>query len=210
MGTCVHEIIANYYKKVRGQPPTVKEMKETLIMMYNHFFDPKLEEHEKEIKSLIDNFLDFETSRINNWIRPILVEGYLKTKDFCGIIDYFDGYNIIDWKTGALIQCSEREYRQGKIYQHLCTEYVKTLPLEQQKKCAKQFKVYFVTLKNGKKLEMPHVSDKWIFEQRDQKRSMITSNTFPMITSGLCNWCPVQITCEFRGTTLWSGLNKWF
>lgn len=207
MGTCVHLIISNYFRQVKGNPPTVSEMKSTLEAMFNHFFDPKLEPYKKEIKEMLNNFLKFEIGRINNWIRPILIENGLEDDEFYGIIDYFDGWQVIDWKTGAVMNIGPSEQRQGKIYERLCTKYVAELPEEIKKRCSPNgYKVYFVTLKNGRVLEMPKVTDGWLIQQRREKQRIIASGRFNKIRSYLCNWCSVQVVCEFDDKTIWDGM----
>jgi hypothetical protein len=206
VGTCTHEIIANYYRHIPPQP-TADDIEKTAIMMFNHFFDPKLESYRKAVRTMIETFVKYEKSRLNNYIKPILIEATLEDEEFKGIIDYFDGYEIIDWKTGAINQLGFNEQRQGKIYEHLITKWAQKQPKHVQERISKTgFKVFFFTLKNGRKLQMPSITEKWLMEQKEEKERIIKSGLFPKQYSGLCAWCPVQLACEFESITLWTGL----
>lgn len=195
LGTNIHEIIASYYKYI-GNNPTPEKIEKTARSALATGFEPTLKKFEKQAGEMIENFIEFEKSRLNNYVRPRVIEKNLETGDFKGIIDYFDGKNVIDWKTGALMQIDENQMRQGKIYEILLRE--NGLIKDGQK-----VNISFVTLKNGRVLTLPLVTEAWLMEQKKRMDRIIKSGRFSRIRSGLCNWCECQVICEFAGEKLW-------
>lgn len=199
LGTNIHEIIAKYYHLISSHP-TANKAEKLAWQCFNTYFEPRLESLKKQAVELMENFIHFERSRLNNYIRPLFVEKKLECPGFKGIVDYFDGKHIIDWKTGAMMQIEEDNMRQGKIYEILLKHngYIK----EGQK-----VQTSFVTLKNGRVLTLPFVTETWLMEQRRKMSFIIKSGRFTKIRSPLCNWCECQIRCEFEGEKLWE--NVW-
>ena len=195
LGKNIHEIIAKYYSLLPTKLDVTKIEKHAL-RCFNTYFEPYLVEFDKQAKEIMANFVKFEKSCLGNYIRPVVIEKYLKSPNFKGIIDYFDGKNIIDWKTGAIMQIGPNEMRQGKIYEMLLRHngYIK----EGQK-----VNIFFVTLKNGRVLKLPLVTKTWLMEQKRRMEHIIKSGRFQKIYSPLCNWDEVQLTCELEGEKLW-------
>jgi RecB family exonuclease len=203
LGRNIHEIISNYYS-ILPQVPTAKTIKENATLCFNRYFERSLNDQIKQAKNLIDNFIKFELSRINNYIRPKLIEASLQTSEFKGIIDYFDGEKIIDWKTGAMMQLNDENLRQGKIYEILLREngYI---PKEQK------VQIQFVTLKNGRVLTLPLVTEAWLMQQKRRMDYLVETGRFQKVPSPLCGYCEFQFICEFEGEKLWNikKLNQW-
>jgi len=195
LGKNIHEIIASYYKYI-GNNPTSKQMENIMEMCFNTHFEPTLSKFKTQAQEMLKNFVNFEKSRLNNYVHPPIIEKPFKGEDFKGIIDYFDGEHIIDWKTGAMMQIENEHIRQGKIYEILLRQngYIK----EGQK-----VRISFVTLKNGRILTLPFVTESWVVEQKRRMDFIISKGHFNKIRSPLCAWCEVQLACEFESERLW-------
>lgn len=200
LGENIHCIIKKYYDTVTSKPTVdfIKTIAHACFKTY--FLESELKEHKEVAAEMIENFIKFEIARLPNYTSPIFTEKRLEDDTFSGIIDFFDGQKIIDWKTGNMLSLSEKEKRQGAIYQRL----LKSAGYEGN------FKVFFVTLKNNRSLEMPLVTETWLMGQVQRMHSIIESGKFPKIKSGLCyGYCPAQIACEYDGEKLWEGIPKW-
>ena len=196
LGSNIHEIIAKYYSSLPTKINATKIEKHA-TRCFNTYFEPYLAKFEKQAKEIMQNFIKFEKSCLGNYLRPIAIEKRLGSPNFKGIIDYFDGKNIIDWKTGAIMQIGPNEMRQGKIYEILLRHngYIKD---------GQKVNIFFVTLKNGRVLKLPLVTKSWLMGQKRRMDYIIKSGRFPKIHSPLCNWCEVQLRCEFEGEKLWN------
>jgi len=198
LGSNIHDIIAKYYSSL----PTkidAKSIEKHATRCFNTYFEPYLVKFDKQAKEIMKNFVKFETSCLGNYMRPVLIEKYLKSPDFKGKIDYFDGKNLIDWKTGAIMQIGYNEMRQGKIYEVLLryNGYIKD---------GQKVNIMFATLKNGRILKLPLVTLSWLMEQKRRMERIIKSGRFQKIRSPLCNWGDVQLRCEMEGEGLWEKL----
>jgi len=195
LGTNIHEIIAKYYSSLPTKIDATR-LEKHATRCFSTYFEPYLIKFEKQAKEIINNFVKFEKSCLGNYVRPVLIEKYLKSPEFKGKIDYFDGKNIIDWKTGAIMQIGYNEMRQGKIYETLLRHngYIKD---------GQKVNVMFVTLKNDRILKLPLVTLSWLMEQKRRMERIIESGRFSKIHSPLCNWDEVQLRCEFEGEKLW-------
>lgn len=198
LGKNIHEIIALYYKNIGGNP-TSKQIENVVLACFNTHFEPYLSKLKLQAEEMMGNFVKFEKSRLNHYVHPSVVEKEFNSEDFKGIIDYFDGENIIDWKTGAMMQIGNEHMRQGKIYEILLRHngYIKD---------GQKIKISFVTLKNGRTLTLPLVTESWIIEQKRRMDFIISTQRFQKIRSGLCNWCECQLVCDFEssGERLWT------
>lgn len=199
LGTNIHKIIAKYYSSLPTKLDATKIEKHALRCFNTYIESYLLKKFEKQAKEIMENFVKFEKSCLGNYLRPVAIERRLESPSFRGIVDYFDGKNIIDWKTGAIMQIGPNEMRQGKIYEILLRRngYIKD---------GQKVNMFFVTLKNGRILKLPLVTESWLMEQKRRMDYIIKSGRFPRICSGLCNWCEVQLRCEFEGEKLWDKL----
>ena len=197
----VHRIIAEYYHLI-GSSPTEKQIETVAKDCFKAYFEPIFNAYHSVAEDMIQNFVKFEKERLKNYRKPIFVEKTLEDNYFKGIIDYFDGVNIIDWKTGSVMGIDDDLRRQGKIYEILLNHN----GFDDNGKY-KTYKIYFVTLKNERVLELPFTPEAWLMNQTTQMYSIVNSGKFPKHRSPLCNWCEAQLTCEFEDTTLWSGVD---
>ena len=195
LGKNIHNIIKEYYQNI-VKKPTAKQVENIAMCCFNSMFDETLKRYRPKAEIMMGNFINFEKARIPRYIKPIIVEKYLENDLFCGVIDYFDGKIIIDWKTGNLMRLGNDERRQGKIYNVLLND----------NGYEGEFKVYFVTLANGRRLELPVTTRTWLNQEIQKMTRMIKANRFPKNRSPLCNWCDAQISCEFDGVCLWDNI----
>jgi hypothetical protein len=186
----VHLLIQDYYSQVKNPSPKQIETTATAIFQSSDLWKP----NETKIKTILKNFITFEQSK-QPYLKPILVEQWLEDDNFGGYIDYFDGKMLIDWKLGNF-QMDDDARRQGKIYELLVKHNGYTQP----------FKVYFITLLNGRKLEMPLTTEPWLMQQVQRMYNMVEAKRFPKCLTGLCNFCEVQLECELEGLNLWDGI----
>ena len=201
LGQNIHSIIAEYYRLV-PQHPTSKQIESLATTCFTQMFESFLSHYKHVAEDMVKNFIKFEQSRLKNYVKPILVEKTLEDDLFKGVIDFFDGQNIIDWKTGAMCNLDDDSRRQGKIYDLL-------LQHNGFNNGGKNFKVFFVTLRNSRVLELPFTSEAWLMDQIKHMYSIIQSGRFPKIRSPLCDWCEVELYCQLEDTHLWeSVLNK--
>ena len=211
LGSNIHHIIAEYYKNIGNSgvhiPSYAKEIENIATQCFNTLFEPYLNKFKTTAEEMMKNFIKFEQSRLQNYVAPQLIEKTLTNSNFKGIIDCFftNGTvaTIIDWKTGALMDLGDNERRQGKIYEILLRDngYIKNERI---------VKIYFVTLRNGRVLELPFTTETWVMEQKKHKDAIINSGNFPKIISPLCDWCNTQLSCEFNNISLWSNLEESF
>ena len=192
IGENFHAIIKEYYSNIDVKP-TPSQVNNIAMSAFSTLFDETLKMYRVEMEAMLKNFIKFEIARIPKYIKPILVEEQLEDENFKGIIDYFDGRNIIDWKTGNLLSLGDNERRQGKIYELLLEHNGYEGP----------FKVYFVTLINGRTLELPLTTETWLMDQCKRMFTMVKNNQFPKVPSGLCNYCDVALACAFGDYSLW-------
>lgn len=195
LGANIHLIIKEYFRLI-GSHPTEMQIKNVAKSCLDHHFDETLKRYREDAENLIQNFIAFEISRLKSYSKPILVEQKLEDDNFTGIIDFFDGQNIIDWKTGNLTQLGDDERRQGKIYDLLL----------HHNGYQGNFKIYFVTLANGRVLELPLTTETWLISQANKMFMMVEAGQFPKCKSGLCLWCEVQLNCEMEGVGLFDNL----
>jgi len=193
LGRNIHSIIAEYYANI-SQKPTAKQVETMAMACFDSGFEQSLKSYKKEAEEMIRNFIKFEQSRLASYIKPILVEKKLENDNFTGIVDYFDGTNIIDWKTGAVMEIDDDMRRQGKIYDVLL----------KSNGYNSSHRIYFITLSNGRSLELPLTTEAWLMEQVKRMYSMVENQRFPKCRSGLCNYCEVMLECQMEGVTLWS------
>lgn len=195
LGTCLHNVIAKYYE---GLPDKVNEqtIKSRAENMLRAHFEPRLSKLQPNAKEMMQNFIDFEIMRLNDYRKPIVIEGKLRDENYTGVIDYFDGKHLIDWKSGAMMSIDKDQRIQGKIYETLLRSngYIKE---------GEQIEVSFFTLKNGRNLILPFTTSAWLEQQRQTMLTMIKSGKFAKIPSRLCGWCDGQLTCELDGMCLW-------
>jgi hypothetical protein len=196
LGENIHYIIAKYYKE--SGHPAEKYIEAIAKDCFNRYFDTKLKKYQSDAEEMMNNFIKFEKERIKTAGKPIFVEEMLEDEIFRGKIDMFDGVNIIDWKTGGLMDIDNDLMRQGKVYDRLLDS----------NNYKGNFNILFVTLKNGRVLRLPMITMTWLFTQTNQMNSVVSSGMFPKIRSPLCDWCEVQLECEFDNdkTTLWNGM----
>lgn len=192
LGRNMHLIIAEYYNNI-VEKPTLKQVVNIAESCFSRFFDPLLKNHQQLAENMLKNFIKFEQKRIPNYIKPIIIERKLKDENFSGIIDYFDGENIIDWKTGRIMGIDDNLRRQGKIYDLLL----------KHNGYEGHHKIYFITLRNGRSLELPMTTKSWIMSQVNRMYRMVKNKRFPECKTPLCNFCEVQLACEFKNTKLW-------
>jgi len=195
LGGNIHDIIKEYYQNI-VEKPSEKQIEHIAMSCFNMGFDETLKQYRANAETMMKNFINFEKGRIRHYIKPIMVEQTLENDLFRGIIDYFDGKNIIDWKTGAMMRLGNDERRQGKIYNILLND----------NGYKGDFKVYFVTLANGRKLELPLTTRTWLEQEIKKMVGMIKAERFPKNKSPLCNWCDARMACEFDGTFLWENI----
>lgn len=208
LGSNIHEIIANYYKGI-PKSPTAEQIEKRAWTCFNTYFEPRLSKFEKQAKEMMENFIKFEKSRLPNYIKPCLIEGYLEDEEYKGYLDFLaitpKEALIIDWKTGAMMTITDDNRRQGKIYERLGKNNKHIME-------GMKVKILFVTLRNGRQLEVPFTTMPWLDEQRRRMFSLVNAKRFPKIHSALCDWCECQIRCEFEGEKLWDNtrlMNVW-
>ncbi len=193
-GINMHEIIKQYYGNIKSTP-TPKKVEEIAWSCFKGYFNQSLSEHQQEAESALRNFIKFEQNRLADYHPPVMIETHLRDVDYNGILDMFDGFSVYDWKFGTMTRLEEEQLTQGKIYTRLLNS----------NGYAGQLKVVFVTLINGRLLEMPRVTDNWLAERRNRMCNMIEAKRFPKIRSKLCEYCDFQLCCEFSEKSLWDG-----
>lgn len=194
LGTNVHDMIARHYRNLpeRIVPHTINRNVDRIFMEY---FSPVLEPYKKLVESMLNQFKKYEHKRIKKGYRlPIIVEQKLHNNDFKGIIDFYDGEILIDWKTGKTLSLDNDFKRQAKIYETLVVDNGYPKPK----------KVGFVTLRNGRFLQLPFTTKGWLLTQKKHMDNMIKRGRFPKNKTPLCNWCPYQILCEFEDIPLFN------
>ena len=196
LGFNMHQIIHEYYKLI-GKQPTAEMVKNVAKSCFARYFDDSLKNLLPEAEELLKNFIQFELSRLTKYTAPIMLEQKLEDEQFNGIIDFFDGNKIIDWKTGKMLTLGDDECIQGKIYNHLLNS----------NGYAGNFKVYFVTLANGRCLEMPATTEQWLMQKTQKMFSMIQAQQFPKVKSGLCSYCNGMLDCQCSDLTLWGNVS---
>jgi len=206
LGRNIHEIIASYYKNI-GNNPTPKQIEYVANACFNTEFEPYLTDYKTQAQEMLKNFINFEKSRLNNYVKPILIEKELEDEDFRGVIDALFLYpqlklaHILDWKGGALMNLTDVERRQGKIYERLGYSNNVIPPNFTTK-------ISFVVLRNGQVLDLPFTTNTWLDEQKRRMCFIIKTGRFPKIRSPLCNWCECQLACEFEGVKLWNDIKQ--
>jgi len=195
LGTNMHLILKEYFKLI-GAHPTKDMIENVAKSCFAKHFDNSLKNILPEAEEMLRNFVKFEISRIPKYTAPVMVEQQIEDETFNGIIDFFDGTKVIDWTTGKILTLGDNECVQGKVYSHLLAS-----------KGYSNVKVYFVTLMNGRCLEMPATTEQWLLQKTQKMFSMIQAGQYPKCKSGLCSWCSAQIDCEFDSVLeLWSGI----
>jgi len=193
LGKNIHIIIQDYFSNI-SEKPTEKEIKKVASRCFETGFDPYLKRFSRSAKQMIQNFIEFEISRLKKGnYKPLFVEKKLEDEYFRGVIDFYDSDGIvIDWKTGRQVSITPEMRRQGKIYELLLKH-----------NGFKVKKVYFVTLRNGRVLEMPYTSDSWLISEVNRMVRMYERGMYPKNKSGICKNCPVQLECELESLKLW-------
>lgn len=187
-GKAVHDIIKCFYSKP-GKPP--EEAWDEAVKENSANIPRYLKRNLKSIKQCFLNFAE-------TYPPPKFVEKKFKAKlfddlpEFVGIIDafYHEGI-VVDWKTGN-IPMGNGHLIQGKIYQMLL-----------EKNGYKVDKVYMVYLYHDIIKKVPKVTDGYIRKIASHMLTMIKNKHFPPKKSGLCDWCPYRLSCEFIDTPYW-------
>lgn len=197
LGTCMHKVIKEYYRRV-DKVPTPDFIEKTTKAMFTNNFDQSLSEHKIEAEGMLRNFITFEKGRLKDYRLPVLIEQYLEDDLYKGIPDMFDGLHIYDWKFGGMTRLYDDQRIQGKVYDRLITNAGYKPPENYS-----SFKPIFVTLANTCQLEMPLTTNIWLETQRQNMLDMIAAGNFPLCRGPLCPWCSVPLSCAFRDTKLW-------
>jgi hypothetical protein len=194
LGENIHFIIAKYYEESGN--PSEKYIEPIAIDCFNRYFDSKLKKYQALAEEMMRNFIKFEKERVKTCGAPVFVEKMLEDNCFRGKIDMFDGVNIIDWKTGSVMNIDDDLMRQGKVYDKLLNSNGYN----------SKFNILFVTLKNGRVLQLPMVTVTWLLSQVEQMNAVICSGNYPKCRSPLCDWCEVVLECQFDDVNLWDSI----
>jgi hypothetical protein len=196
LGDNIHFIISKYYEE--SGFPDEKYIEPLVKDTFNRYFDTKLKKYQSDAEEMMNNFIKFEKERIKTAGKPIFIEKMLEDEVFRGKIDMFDGINIIDWKTGSNMEIDDDLKRQGKVYEILLNS----------NNYKGNFNILFIALKNGRTLKLPVVTSTWLYNQTNQMNSIVSSEMYPKCYSPLCDWCEVQLECEFENdkASLWDGM----
>lgn len=203
-GRSVHSIMVIYFDKIPSKP-TTEQIKEVVKEAFDDGKTPVMNRYGARTKKIIDNFINFETIRLKTWrqYKPTFTERYLQGElwpdlpKFRCITDFYckADATFIDWKTGK-IEMGNDSMLQGKINEMLLKK--NGYPVK---------KGVFFGLYVGRQLEVPRVTDGWVYKITSSMVNMIKRGMFPKKQSGLCPYCPYEIRCELEGEmSLWTGI----
>ena len=199
-GTAVHQCIALYFNKIHDHPA-----EEDIEMMAKEAFENGLTHAMKgqraKTKRILDNFIQFEKERLRTWkqYKPTFVEKWMSAKvwsdvpEFRCIVDFYSepDATAIDWKSGGG-EMNEDNMRQGKMNEMILAR--NSLPVK---------KVIFFGLQQGVALQVPKVTEGWVYKDAKRMVEMVGSGRFVKRPSGLCGWCESILDCELSDVCLW-------
>jgi len=193
-----------YYDKA-GSRPSDKEIEAVAAEAFEEGKTYAMKSFGLRTKQILRNFIDFEQKRRHTWrqYKPTFVEKWLEAKPwselptFRNIVDaYWEADETsLDWKTGDS-EMGEKFMIQGKINE--MTLVANGHPCK---------RTIFFGLYSGRQLTTPKVTEGWIFKVASQMVEMVKMGRFPKRRSGLCPWCPYELSCSFEeDTCLWMGI----
>lgn len=198
-GIAIHSTILSYFLEI-SDDPTPEEIEEVADRNFNESPIEIIESNKSRTRKIAENFIEFEQKRLQNGdYKPTLIEKRFQSKlfpdlpPFVGKTDlYVEGQKlVIDWKTGKGIM-NDNWALQGKIYEMFL-----------KKEGYQVERVVFVGLDTGQSLDLPRTTSGWVHQVVAGVVDMIKRDRFPRCVSPLCNWCPFQLACEFKGVGLW-------
>jgi len=199
-GKAVHNIMVIYFDKI-GRNPSEEEIENVAKEAFEEGKNYAMEGFGYRTNQILKNFIDFEKKRKRTWkqYKPTFIEKRLEVKPWSELptlVNVIDAYweedgAVVDWKTGNA-EMSEEFMVQGKVNE--------TSLKMNGYKCER---VFFYGLYNGRLLTVPKITDGWLYKLVWQMAEMVKAEKFPKRQSGLCEYCPFQLRCEFDGTCLW-------
>jgi len=201
-GRAVHNAIQLYFQKIPDNP-TAEDIEVTAQEAFEEGRTYAMKGFKAKTKRIVENFVAFEKKRLRTWreYKPSLVEKWMEAKlfedlpPFRAIIDFYGDGVIVDWKTGKAGRMGNSNLRQGKVYEMV----LRNLGYDVKK-------VSFFNLDLGTNLEVPRVTDGWIYKVARRMMDMVEAERFPKNPSGLCTRCQFQLDCEFDTRCLWWGI----
>jgi len=195
-GKCVHNIIMLYFQRV-PEKPSVKEIEPTFRQVFEEgWVEYGLKDLKQRAERVIKNFVFFEIRRLNTWkqYKPTLCEEKLHDNHFVTIPDFYSAPDktVINWKTGSLDQITDSLLRQGKIEE---------IVLRNNGYEVKKY--LFVGLVHGRVLELPRVTDGWIYAQKAKMDDIIRNKRFTKNERQYCGNCCYIYECQFDNICLW-------
>ena len=202
-GSLVHDLIAEYYNTINGEPNDEFEIYDTLMKTFKRGIKAIKGYSLNEVKDMLNvvakNFYRFELERLGKWkqYRPTIVEKFLFASPFLGKVDAFwaeDGI-IVDWKTGKYRYGNSDLAIQGTIYYNILT-----------RNGYKVNKILFVYLKNYKVLEVEPIALRDIEAKINEMLDTIRKGIFRKRNDRACAKCEYQLACQFSDLKLFSGM----
>lgn len=199
-GSSVHSAIENYFDVISDDPMPV-EIRDTAQKCFSDAgcFDL----NKRRATKMLKNFVEYELKKSKRgYYKPTFVEKRLRAKifpdvpDIVGIIDFYsqDKKMVVDWKTAKTMVYSESsDYIQGKVYELLMNKSGYPVNYTQ-----------FFYLSTGQNQTVPKITDESLHTKIKEIMHMIRNDDFPAQQSPLCNYCPYQLQCEYRGIPLWA------
>lgn len=203
LGRAIHNCVLIYYSKIPSHP-TENGIEKIAREAFKDGAVPIMKSMRSKTNRILKNFIEFEKKRLRTWsqYKPTFVEKSFEAKVFedipklKGIIDFYskEEATIIDWKTGQG-SWTDSNARQGKIYELLLRKH--GYPVK---------RIYFFNLNTERFIQVPSVTDGWIYRELKAMVDMVENNRFPARKSGICDYCPYILECEFRYNCIWEDL----
>jgi hypothetical protein len=199
LGTAVHEIIANYYRR---QTPdmTLIQRKELIDDLFARNAKLSILDNMKtKISDVNAGFKKFETQRLKVYpgFEPSFIEKRLSNNRFVCITDLYSKPNKLglDWKTGRVTEIDMAKQIQAAVNYRM---------LDESENPCDHF--VFIGLVGGTMVEAPKPKKEWIEAIDDSVIEIIRKGEFPATPHEWCSGCPSQIRCAFREVDIWDEL----